>query len=1142
MYVTEELIKDLNIVYEEACPVEGCRNDVPLINLLSGVGCHLHRDRILVGDVEEVFEPSGFRPWGAQRMWIRRFLRNESYAMIAPTGSGKTVTAILLALYAASKLNKRSIIVLPTSTLAHQVEEKLRSYSARVNNKNVSVVGFHSLSKKPSLEELLTSDIIVTTSMSLVRNRDLFRNVKIDVAFIDDVDGFLRRSKAIDTVLDMFNITPELLQRAEELIKMKKAAKKEGYAQLIELERSVRLKDKQIIVSGATQTARRTKRVKLLSALVGFDIGKKIVGARNVADVYLYPRNGMEGELVNVVKSFGKGAFVYVQGTENVVKVANLLKENGIKAEPYIKASKRLLKAFDKGELDVLVGTASLRSSLVRGLDLPESLRYVVFLGVPKYTIEVSIEGFTPARMLVVLGSLLKYLSDEDKVEAGRIMDKLRKIMNVSRPTLEEVKRRGRARELVGDGFLGYVWDVMNESIEFFKRVTSNPEVCEKAGISGNRLVYPDPLTYVQASGRSSRLTIKGLTKGLSILIVDDDKALRALKEQLEIMDIHLRPIEEVDISNVLLEIDETRRLAKEGLRIELESILLVVESPTKAKTISSYFGHPVRRYVGNLVTYEVLTADKLLIVTSTGGHFLELDIDKFGENYGAKLEGDRLTIVFKEIEEKRGTIENLRKLAQDVDYVYVATDPDAEGEKIAWDIMAVLKPFNRSIKRVTYHEVTRKAIEEALRNPHDFDLNLLKAQILRRTEDAWLGLTLSSIVHEEFGKRWLSAGRVQTPVLGWVVSRTREAAKEKMELFSIELADGLRIPPTKFQRGTYKLLKEQGKVEIASISTETKELHPYPPYTTDTMLSDAIRILKVSSDEAMRLAQDLFETGLITYHRTDSTTVSAVGMSLAKQYLSKIGKEELYEGRPWTAEGAHECIRPTKPLSVDELELALRGKLISVQIPLTRRHLELYNLIFRRFIASQMKPVRVNYLLLTLRIAGQEHLYRMPISVEEHGFDLINPIPIVKIPEQVLSYKAPLEVAIERLSPRKLVSKKPLYDESEIVREMKAKNIGRPSTYSLIITKLRDRRYIMEIARKKLISTKLGEEVLDFLTKHFGEFVSEERTRSLLNYMDMVERDGSVFLPIIRSLWDEIESIKRKYHSLKLEKAARLN
>lgn len=183
--------------------------------------------------------------------------------MIAPTGSGKTTTGMLLLLYAAQKFNKNSLILLPIATLAYQIEKKLKEYVSQLNNSNITIIGFHALSKKPSLNDLKQPYIIVTTSISLVRNKDLFKNVKIDIAFIDDVDGFLRRSKAIDAVLLMLSINISNLLEIKE-VEDTNIQKEE-----------IKLIGKQVIVSGATQSAKRTKRVKLLTKLLGFDIGKK---------------------------------------------------------------------------------------------------------------------------------------------------------------------------------------------------------------------------------------------------------------------------------------------------------------------------------------------------------------------------------------------------------------------------------------------------------------------------------------------------------------------------------------------------------------------------------------------------------------------------------------------------------------------------------------------------------------------------------------------------------------------------------------------------------------------------------------------------------------------------------------------------
>lgn len=1113
----------LQVIYRNSCPAPGCNRDVSLHSLLMGRGCDLHQFIESRIDVNEVFSPWNVKPWGAQRMWIRRFLRGESFAMIAPTGSGKTTTAMLLALYSNMRDGKKSLILVPTATLAYQIETKLKSMNIYKSN----IVGFHTLTPKPTLDDLQAADIIVTTSASLVRNRNLFNNIKVDIIFVDDVDGFLRRSKAIDVVFNMLDIGPEQLRTAEEIIKLRSKVKRNHYEEILQLQKNVRLEGKQIIVSGATQSVRRTKRVKLLSELVGFDIGMKVIGTRNVEDVYVIPEKSMEDTLLTLIKRLGKGALIFVQGSENAVRLSGFLSNNNIKSAPYIKASKKIFRMFEDGELDVLVGTASLRSSLVRGIDLPEAVRYVIFFGVPKYTIKVSLEEFTPARMLVVLGTLAKYLENSDKVRCGQIMDKLRKIINISRTELERMKKEDYEKEK--GSFLNYAKNVMMEALAFYNEVTANPEIRQKAGIINNQLVFPDPLTYIQASGRSSRLTIKGMTKGLSILIVDEKRSFELLQEQLEVLDIHFKSIDEIDFMKIIKEIDETRML-KTGAKIEMESILLVVESPTKSKTISHFFGRPMKRTVGSLITYEVMTPDKLIIVTATRGHFFDLDIEE--RNFGAIYDNGNLTVYFKQI--KEGVVDALRKLAQDVDMILVATDPDAEGEKIAWDIRSMVTPFNNNVKRIKYHEITRRAIEDALNNPEDFDVNLLQSQILRRVEDAWIGLPLSQIVQKRFNKRWLSAGRVQTPVLGWIVERTEDNKKHKVELLTIKLENGFTLPSIRLPRGSAKELKNNGKIKIISIKTEDKEVNPPPPYTTDSMLSDATRELRITSEEIMKLAQDLFEVGFITYHRTDATTVSAVGMNIAKQYLTKINKTELYMGRPWTSEGAHECIRPTRPLSADELELMVKSRLIPVQIPIGKRHIELYNLIFRRFIASQMSSAIVRYVTLTINILNTVHEFKFATNVIKHGFDLIAPLRLSSI--DLTQFKEGAEYSIVDLRKR-VVGEKSLFNESDLIRLMKEKRIGRPSTYAITIKKLRDRGYVYKIKTGQLISFKLGEQVFKFLIENFRGLVDEDRTRKVLEAMDMVENGKVSFLDVVSSFYQEIQNIIGKENMIRREK-----
>ncbi|HDJ94840.1 MAG TPA: DEAD/DEAH box helicase, partial [Acidilobales archaeon] len=242
-----------------------------------------------VREIDELFiRAIGSRMWGLQRLWARRFLNKESFAMVAPTGSGKTTMQIILSLYAADR-GQRILIMLPTSLLAHQVHQKVLELRSKLGYNDVLVSAYHSLltdkQKRLELENVVNASIIITTPISLMKREELQQ--PINVAFIDDVDSFLRRSKSVDVVLRMLNVTPEEVALIEKAQKMESEARKlakedpEKARQLVseaaKLKTDVRLKVKgQVIVSGATQTARRTKRVRILNALFGFTVGGKV--------------------------------------------------------------------------------------------------------------------------------------------------------------------------------------------------------------------------------------------------------------------------------------------------------------------------------------------------------------------------------------------------------------------------------------------------------------------------------------------------------------------------------------------------------------------------------------------------------------------------------------------------------------------------------------------------------------------------------------------------------------------------------------------------------------------------------------------------------------------------------------------------
>ena len=330
--------------------------------------------------------------------------------------------------------------------------------------------------------------------------------------------------------------------------------------------------------------------------------------------------------------------------------------------------------------------------------------------------------------------------------------------------------------------------------------------------------------------------------------------------------------------------------------------------------------------------------------------------------------------------------------------------------------------------------------------------------------------------------------------MLGWVIARFDESRKRKKAWFI---------------RGTNVQVPWRIDVKVLSeLLREEERERTVPPYTTDTVLRDASAILHLGSRDAMRILQDLFEKGLITYHRTDSTHVSDAGLNVARMYL-----RDDFVPRHWGAEGAHECIRPTRPLSADDLRLYLKEG--ALRYELDEDSLRVYDLIFRRFMASQTywrEKVR------TYRFSkdGSDVECECVVEAEGRGYELY-PYP-TKIHDD------PGEGEILLRIEERIISPKP-FTQGELIGEMKSRGIGRPSTYATIIDKLFLRRYVIE-KKGYLIPTQLGRRVHRFLMSRYSEFLSEERTRSLEEKMMKVERGERDYFELLRELYGEMRNI----------------
>ncbi len=1134
----------------------------------------------------------GFEMWGAQRLWARRFVRGKSFAIVAPTGSGKTTFILAAALYTARR-GGRVLLVFPTSALAQQVYKRLVNYVERVGLK-VRLLAFHSLlsegERQAALEAVESGnfDVLVVTSAFLPRRFELLARHRYSLVAVDDVDSVLRAtSRNVDRILKLLGVSDEVLKLALEAVDLAKQLRRaeaagdwEGAGQLAKkldeardkLRESVKsLELGQFMASGALAKARRTTRLMLFREILGFDVGGRAEGLRNVVDLYTEARDVVR-QTTELVKRLGPGGIIYVQDRELGMAIA---KEVG---DHFLKPRRGVLEKFERGELMALVGLASPRSALVRGIDLPHVIRYVIFVGVPKYKFRVRVEEFSIAAYLTFLYNVRPLLSGDDKYKADRLIGQLKRLAPHGQAVLDAVKKASGGGELTS--FEKHAAEVAKSAVEFVGRLLEREDLrsaiensteIELSYVDGELYVLvPDVTTYIQGSGRTSRLYAGGLTRGLSVVLVDSWKVFNALKRELRLRfdEADFKRLEEVDLESILAEVDRDRRAVREVMegrataaRIDLmKTVLMVVESPTKARTIANFFGRPSLFVTEGLPVYEVSTGDAVLMITSSLGHIFELPTslrrvdekqretlsrwfpsfklgDYDGEIYAVLNHRDVFVPVYNKIWRCRDgvyvddvdvppdckpldVLSAIRNMAVEVDAVLIGTDPDSEGEKIAFDIYLGLRPYVSDIKRVEFHEVTKRAISTALANPRYVDPRLVKAQIVRRVEDRWVGFGLSKILQQTYERQNLSAGRVQTPVLGWIVKTYEESIANRQHAVDLQI-DGLELR-LQLPDEAFKKLKSLGKLRISPGGVEEREVNPPPPYTTDELLRDAVRVLGMSAEFAMRIAQDLFESGLITYHRTDSTRVSNVGVAVAREYITKVFGGEVFKPRPWGEEGAHEAIRPTRAIDVEELRGLVNAGVIQLAIRLTPSHYRLYDLIFRRFIASQMNPSRVKVSRYALEINGFVQPLERVIDVMELGFQSIYQVARVEPP--LPTGEVAVEIKRHRTVRRAL-------SQADVLTLMRERGIGRPSTYARILEVLARRYYVYVVGRSKLmIPTKLGREVYRFLEREFKPLVDEERTRLVEWYMDQIEQDKSKYEEVLRDLFREfVETVYQR-------------
>ncbi|MCE4625091.1 MAG: reverse gyrase [Desulfurococcales archaeon] len=1113
------------------------------------------------------YEKTGSNLWSAQASWAKRLLMLESIAIIAPTGVGKSTLLEVYAAYRSENDRWRVLYIVPTQNLVRQVAQRLSQLTDSV----VYYTG--SMSKKlreEALSRIQNGDfrILVITTSFLSRNFTLLeRNSPFQLIIVDDVDSLLKSGTNVDRVLRLMGFSDRTIETAERLVKTrfkfyealsqgKEEKIRELQSKLAELETELIVSGEpvmsQLVIASATGRPRGIKHY-LFKELLGFEVGGGSDYMRSVDDAYVISTNPVD-EAVSLVERLGSGTIVFVSqllGKQTAKLIAEKLKMRGVKVVLALAGSRRAISKLVTGEADVVVGVASRYGVIVRGIDLPEKIKYAVFIEIPARKMRLEDALASPRRQLALLLSL-----EEKGYEVEAHIKKLAKLVEKLPDTrIATLAYKGK---ISVDGLLAELVEAMKEAANVIKKHVA--EILRVEGgtwriggsvlrqeDSGIYLIIPDAPTYLQASGRTSRLLKGVMTHGLSVVVSSSEEYVKALAERLKwYTNSSFNKLTDEIIERAAEKIEATRK--GKGKKVRVKTVLLVVESPTKARTIAWFWGRPGKRRLGKLTVYEASTADPetgdvyLLLITASRGHVLELAVDEEGSLYGVRYDNGVFKPVYTTIKrchvcgytyagegpcprcgstsvsDSMAVIEALRKMAMEVDEIIIATDPDREGEKIAWDIYLALRPYNRNIKRGKFHEVTRRAIMEALRNPQAIEKNLVTAQIVRRIEDRWIGFSLSSHLWAVYGKQWLGAGRVQTPVLGWAIERYKEWKDNKgyATLLKHEPSGG-RLYVFTEDKPNWKT-GDIVEAVVESYEEWVEEVTPPPPFTTDELLYEASRRLGFSASMTMKIAQDLFESGLITYHRTDSTRVSPTGIGIAKEYLEKVGMIEEHAPRPWGEGGAHEAIRPTKPLDATELRRKILEGTLRVQTKLTWAHFKLYDLIFRRFIASQMKSSNVKRARVVASVSGLKVEREGIIEYGPKGFARVSPPLVDKVLKTlVVEGKATLKVWSVKRS-----SRVRLYKAGDLVKLMKKAGIGRPSTYAKAIEANRRHGYI--ILSKKLqyvVPTRLGIQVYEYLSTNFSELVSLETSRRLEELLDRIamgEEDAAEALEDIAS------------------------
>jgi DNA topoisomerase-1 len=558
---------------------------------------------------------------------------------------------------------------------------------------------------------------------------------------------------------------------------------------------------------------------------------------------------------------------------------------------------------------------------------------------------------------------------------------------------------------------------------------------------------------------------------------------------------------------------------------------LVIVESPTKARTISKFLGKGFK-------------------VVASFGHVRDLPEKKFGVDVENNFKPTY--VVLPKAKER---IKEIEKEVKKAKLVILSTDPDREGEAIAYHLVCLLKLGKKKpYWRIVFHEITEQAIKEALKNPRKIDMNLVNAQQARRILDRIVGYKLSPLLWRKVAKG-LSAGRVQSVALRLIVEREREIQNFKpKEYWTIEAILKKSQPPNlKFQTEFKALLvKKDGKkldqfaiknereakkivedlkgaeFKVSKIERKEAKRNPPEPFTTSTMQQVCWQRFSWSAEKTMEIAQQLYEMGYITYMRTDSLNLSELALEMAENFiLRNFGKnyyqKRIYKTKSKVAQEAHEAIRPT---NVEKTPEILAQKLNSQQ-------LKLYDLIWRRFLACQMSQAIFDRTEVEILAKNYGFLAKGQI-LKFDGFLKVYPMKFEEEELPELKKEEILEV-VKILPLQHFTQPPPRYTEATLIKELEKHGIGRPSTYAPILATIQERNYVKKDEKKRFYPTAVGILVNDLLVKHFPEIVDINFTAKMEDNLDKIANGEKDWVKTLREFYEPFnELLNKKYKEIK--------